>query len=198
MTIQKPILKSLLLFCFLATTINAADHLDAPSLEGNGHLDLNDLYAFQSPTDPNNTVLILTLNPFAGVVSGTEFGEANVDYEFLIDNNGDAVTDITYGATFFANPSGGQNYVVTRNEASLGFGATGEALSLSGGGMAQAGMFDDPFFFDLAGFNDGLNFTGDDTLAGADVSAIILELPSADLGGPNIGVRCPNFLYQRL
>jgi hypothetical protein len=49
-------------------------------------------------------------------------------------------------------------------------------------------VFDDPFFFDLAGFNDGLNFTGDDTLAGANVSAIVLEVPSVPLGGPNIGV----------
>lgn len=182
------LLKTAATFCLIATTAFAADHLDAPSLDGNGHLDINDLYAFQSPTNPDNTVFIMTVNPFAGVVSGTEFGEADVEYEFMIDNNGDAVTDITYGATFFANPTGGQNYIITRNEASLGFGMTDVPLTLTGGGMAQAGVFDDPFFFDLAGFNDGLNFTGDDTLAGANVSAIVLELPSSELGGPNIGV----------
>lgn len=171
-----------------SATLLAADHLDAPALDGNGHLDINDLYAFQSPDNADHTVLIMTVNPFAGVVSGTEFGQAEVEYEFMIDNNGDALTDITYGATFFANPAGGQNVILTRNDASLAFGPTGTTLPLTGGGMAHTGVFDDPFFFDLAGFNDGLNFTGEDTLAGANVSAIVLEIPSTDLGGPNIGI----------
>ena len=139
----------LLILPGMMNTTQAADHLDAPSLDGNGHLDLNDLYAFQSPTNPDNTVLIMTVNPFAGVVSDTKFGEADVEYEFMIDNNGDALADLTLGATFFANPSGGQNVIVTRNESALGFGETGSTISLTGGGMAQAGLFDDPFFFDL-------------------------------------------------
>lgn len=185
--IRRPLVLLLVFACFSAVA-PAADHLDAPSLVGNGHLDLNDLYVFQSPENPDNTVFILTVNPFAGVVSGTEFGEADTEYEFLVDNNGDAITDVTFGATFFANPLGGQQMIVTRDEASLGFGSTGTVIPLTGGGKAQAGVFDDPFFFDLAGFNDGLNFTGDDTLAGANVSAFILELPSSELGGPNIGV----------
>ena len=177
----------------LAMTIStphsyAADHLDAPLLEDNGHLDINDLYAFQAPMNPDHTVLIMTVNPFAGVVSGTEFGTAHVEYEFMIDNNGDAVADVEYGARFFTDPGGGQNILVTRDDASLVFGNASTPLALTGGGQVQAGVFDDPFFFDLAGFNDGLSFTGDDTLAGANVSAIVLEVPSADLGGPDIGV----------
>ena len=184
-----PFTKCFLLVLFSMVAIaKGADHLDAPSLEDNGHLDINDLYAFQSPTNTDHTVLIMTVNPFAGVVSGTEFGSADVEYEFLIDNNGDAMADITYGATFFANPLGGQNVILTRNDASLGFGATGSTISLTGGGIATAGVYDDPFFFDLSGFNDGLNFTGNDTLAGANVSAIVMEIPSAQLGGPEIGV----------
>ena len=178
----------LIQFVLFCSSVNGADHLDAPSLEGNGHLDINDLYVFQSPINPSNTVLIMTVNPFAGVLSDTVFGTHDFEYEFLIDNTGDAMADISYGATFFANPQGGQNLVLTRNDVSLAFGAAGRELTLDGGGKVQAGLFDDPFFFDLAGFNDGLNFTGDDTLAGANVSGIVLEVPSADLGGPNIGV----------
>ena len=181
------ILQMVVLLLF-STAAYAADHLDAPLVEGNGQLDINDLYAFQSPTNADNTVLIMTVNPFAGVVSDTAFGTAEIEYEFLIDNNADAVADITYGATFFASPGGGQNVIVTKDETSLGFGPTGVELPLVGGGRAHAGVFDDPFFFDLAGFNDGLNFTGDDTLAGANVSAIVLEVPSSTLGGSNIGV----------
>ena len=173
------------------SSTHAADHLDAPSLAGNGHLDINDLYVFQSPMHPSHTVLIMTVNPFAGDVSGTTFGTADVEYEFLIDNDGDAKPDLTYGSTFFANPDGGnQIMLLTRNDAAIAFGTTDSNTSLPtfGGGMAQAGIFDDPFFFDLAGFQDNFNFTGTDAFAGANVSAIVLEIPSADLGGPNIGV----------
>ena len=187
-TIAKSSFLTLTFLLMLSSTVYAADHLDAPLVEGNGHLDINDLYAFQSPTNADNTVLIMTVNPFAGVVSDTEFGTAEIEYEFMIDNNADAIADVIYGATFFASPGGGQNFIVTKDEASLGFGPTGIELPLIGGGKAQAGVFDDPFFFDLAGFNDGLNFTGDDTLAGANVSAIVLEVPSDSLGGSNIGI----------
>ena len=46
----------------------AADHLDAPVLRapGQGGRDINDVYAFQSPTNPANSVLVMTVNPFAG------------------------------------------------------------------------------------------------------------------------------------
>ena len=59
----------------------ASDHLDAPSLQGNGQVDINDLYAFRSPTNANNTVLILTVNPGAGALSPTNFAE-NTSYQF--------------------------------------------------------------------------------------------------------------------
>jgi len=81
---------TLLLF-YWASALQAADHLDAPLLQipGAGDRDINDLYAFQSPTNADNTVFILTVNPFAGQLSGTTFG-TEVDYQFQIDNNGDA------------------------------------------------------------------------------------------------------------
>ena len=152
-----------------------------------GDLDINDLYVFQSPANPANTVLIMTVNPFAGVVSGTAFGTAGIEYEFLIDNTGDAVADITYNAKFNDSATG-QDIALSRNGAPIASGAVGDTVAPTGGGSLTAGVYDDPFFFDLAGFNDGLNFTGEDTLAGANVSAIVLEVPSSELGGPNIGV----------
>ena len=52
-----------------------------------------------------------------------------------------------------------------------------------------ATTFEDPFFFDLLGFQDGLAFTGMDFFAGFDVSAIVMEYPSARLrSGGTIGV----------
>lgn len=170
----------------IGSTASAADHLDAPSLSGNGQVDVNDLYAFQSPSNPENSVLILTVNPFAGALSPIDFG-TSVDYEFNIDNTGDALADLTFLATFTGSGTG-QTINLTSGSETLASGIVGTSLPIAGGGMVQAGVFDDPFFFDLAGFNDGFNFTGEDTLAGANVSAIVLEVPSTSLGGPNIGV----------
>lgn len=177
------------LFVLIAISFaQAADHLDAPALqaEGMGQVDVNDLYAFQSPNDADATVLILTVNPFAGVMSPTDFG-TDVDYEIQVDNDGDAMADLTYRATF-AGTGAAQTMSVTSGADTLGSGGVGQNVALVGGGMAYAGVFDDPFFFDLAGFNDGLMFTGVDTLAGANVSAIVLEVPSSSLGGPDVGL----------
>lgn len=166
----------------------AADHLDAPNVMGNGQADINDLYVFQSPANPANSVLILTVNPAAGVLSPTTFG-TGVTYSFNVDNSGDAIADITYSATFgAAGPGGVQSLSLTGPGGAYAAGSTGSAVSTVSGGQVQAGLFDDPFFFDLAGFQNSFTFTGTDFFAGFDTSAIVLEVPSSELGGPNIGV----------
>jgi hypothetical protein len=182
-----------------AALSRAADHLDAPQLRvaGAGDKDINDVYVFRSPANPANTVLVMTVNPFAGRVnpfgtmSGTTFG-TNVDYRFQVDNNGDALPDVTYSTTFAAPVAGIQAVTATRTAnsltAPLAGGSTGANLAVAGGGTLRAGLFDDPFFFDLVGFNNGFNFTGADTFAGANISAIVLEVPSTDFGAQNIGV----------
>lgn len=167
------------------TEVEAADHLDAPNVMMDGTTDINDLYAFQSPTNANNTVLIMTVNPGAGAISGQFFNET-AEYTFNIDNTGDAVADVTYTTTFGPVAALTQAYTITRNGAAYTAGVTG-ATTTGTGNTSTAGIFEDPFFFDLNGFNDGLNFTGDDFFAGLDVSAIVLEVPSSELG-TNIGV----------
>ena len=85
------------------SSARAADHLDAPGLTppgGSVQSDITDLYAFQSPTNAANTVLVLNVN---GVIGGNlTFGRGipgvgntkGVLYNFNVDNNGDAVTDV--------------------------------------------------------------------------------------------------------
>ena len=169
----------------------ASDHLDAPNVQTNGQADINDLYAFQNPNNADNSILVLTVNPGAGAISPTDFG-SDVTYQFQIDNTGDAVADITYEATF-AGTGAAQTINLTRNGQLQAAGLTGGALQFvdtASPGQVSTGVFDDPFFFDLNGFNDGFNFTGDDFFAGLDVSAIVLEVSNADLNGAssNIGV----------
>jgi hypothetical protein len=191
-------------FCIPPSGVWASDHLEAPAVRTRGDLDINDLYIFQSETDANNAVMILTVNPFAGNLSPTSFATDGA-YEFQIDNDGDAVTDLTYRTTFTAGTGGRQNYTLTRDtgggETTIANGMTGMNSTVttgSGSGLVTAGNFDDPFFFDFAGFNDGFNFTGQDAFAGADVSAIVLELPSLDFtaGSTNVGVQAVSTIFD--
>lgn len=185
----------------------AADHLDSPSVQENGALDLTDLFAFQSPANSENAVLIMGVNPGAGAISGTTFDNKGL-YAFNIDNNGDQQADISYVLRFFRAGRRGQSYAAYRLSNSenarsgkrrgskrrsrvkfIGFGRTGNGpTQLRGGGMLQAGLFEDPFFFDLNGFNNGFAFTGDDFFAGLNISGIVLEIPRSDLNGDAVSV----------
>ena len=181
----------------VAVSVFASDHLDAPLVTTDGRLDINDSYIFQSPSDPSKTVMIMTVNPAAGVFSPMTFSPAGV-YEFNIDNNGDAIPDVTFSVTFNApNGNGTQFYRVRRNRALIARGITGPNIRLrsQGGGKVKCSLFDDPFFFDLNGFNDGFQFTGDDFFAGLNVSGIVIELPTAQVlgtnqSGANVSLNC--------
>lgn len=173
-----------------ASTSNAADHLDAPAVMDDGRLDINDLYIFQSFEDSDNSVMIMTVNPVAGVFSPTSFNPAGF-YRFEIDNTGDAVADVVYETRFGAVLKGGlQRFTLRRNGRVIARGATGQdtMIRAAGGGQVRCDLFEDPFFFDLNGFNDGFNFTGEDFFAGLNVSAIVVEVPSSQLNGADSNI----------
>ena len=178
----------------------AADHLDAPAVKADGRTDINDVYAFRSPTNTANTVLIMTVNPLAGTQNGTTF-HPDAKYQFVVDNNADAKSDgyVTIG---FDQPtsSGRQDVEVnvdlrTDRESE---GRTGREIPLGSGGKAWAGVSDDPFFFDLQAFKDQVGGEGGSRtfcdsgatnfFNGLNVNAIAVEIPSSWLGGANIGV----------
>jgi hypothetical protein len=212
------------------SSAGAADHLDAPGLTppgGSVQTDITDVYAFQSPTHPKNMVLALNVN---GVASPTEaapgpnrtFAEAipqvksssPVTYNFHVDNNGDAVTDVSIQVSFGkAKKDGAQkmrvlltgvkgNKKVNLEWQSTAFGKSPKVKRERGIGLF-AGRRDDPFFFDLTGF---LNILGPgrsllgcgsatshperDFFARRNVSSIVIELPSKLLtrGSSKIGV----------
>lgn len=182
-----------LAFGLVALPARAADHLDGPMAKHDGRLDITDVYAFQSPSNPANTVLIMNVDPVAGVLSPTTFNP-DASYDFKIDTNGDAKEDITYKVTF--SGSGTQNVQLRRvpargSGAVLARGQAGANIAVSGGGTLRVGVFDDPFFFDLVAFRNGLAFcpggVGTNFFAGLNVASIVLEVPSSSLG-TNIGV----------
>jgi hypothetical protein len=179
--------------------VSAADHLDGTAVSANGAVDINDLYVFEG-SDAGNTILTITLNPAAGVISGTTF-DSGAEYLFLVDTDADAVEDMTLAVTFDDPVDGEQAFTVTRDGTTIATGTTGATAAIDGGGQAWAGLVDDPFFFDLEGFSqlkttlldagtlaDAISLICDadpDTnfFAGFNGSAIVLELPDAELGG---------------
>lgn len=172
-----------------AAGAGAADHLDAPDVRNDGRTDINDLYAFQSPTEPANTVLVMTVNPAVGVFSGDTF-RPGAEYAFNIDQDGDAVADRTATVKFSGPAKSGQKFKLQLEQGPTARGVVGETASIDGGGQITAGTFEDPFFFDLAGFQNGFAFDGTDFFAGLDVSAIVIEVPSDWVDGAttNVGI----------
>src|SRR5262245_1680124 len=80
----------------------ASSHREAPLISGDPQADTTDVYAFVSPDAPDTVTLISSWIPFEDPAGGPNFyrfGD-NVLYEFKIDNNGDAVEDVTYQFRF--------------------------------------------------------------------------------------------------
>jgi hypothetical protein len=187
---------------------------------GDQRLDLCDLYAFQSPTDPARTVLILNANPDADAL------HPDAIYRIAIDNDGDYLNDIaiTY---IFAPPANGEQtfdvFIATGKEARSAEAAgtkvvdgadvcfaASPAIVTSGKHTFFAGSRSDAFFFDNDGINNlfdtsgGRNFTaphlggkspwtGEDSNAKANVFSMAIELPTSELGSdPDINIwgRC--------
>lgn len=171
----------------------AADHLDAPTASSMGAADINDVYAF-STSDGGRSVFVVTVNPGAGALpNSTEFFGTGVEYNLTVDTDGNAAPDITYSLRF-GNPSGGRQAVaIWRNGVQWGAGMTDGKITLSGGSKLWAGLRDDPFFFDLDAFKgnilgaeNGRMLCDDqkvDFFLGLNVSAIVLMVPNAELGG---------------
>jgi hypothetical protein len=86
----------------LLAPANGASHREAPLISQDPVADNTDTYAFVSPDDPNKVTLIANYIPLQDPFGGPNyfaFGD-DVLYEINIDNNGDAIPDITYEYRF--------------------------------------------------------------------------------------------------
>ena len=170
---------------------------------GDARVDFTDLYAFPKPGDAGKSILIMNVHPSVGVnpqgpTTDEPFATEAV-YELRIDTNGDNVADIAYRVRFTSDKDGAQSATVRRVQGAqaAGIGDGGqvilEAAPVSTGldtRVTEAGDYrffagwrSDPFFFDVAGALNNLQFTGDDYFADKDVCSIVLEVPNSALGG---------------
>lgn len=196
------LLIGVILWIFQSFPAQAADHLEAPFVRQDGRTDINDVYIFH-PGNPQNldrTVMAMTVNPAAGAMSPTRFSE-NALYDFLIDQNGDAIEDQIFRVVFGSSSSGGDqalNVILIQPNGStelLASGSTETIIQGNRNSLVFAGVRDDPFFFDFDRFNAGASFcfdpppggVGDDFFLGLNVSAIVIEVPTTLLGSSQIG-----------
>lgn len=182
----------------------AADHIDAPAVQG-GSADITDFYAFQGE-NTNNIAFVANiqglLSPSA--TSSATFSE-DVLIEFNIDTNGDAVEDLVIqaiprdGKMYFFGPnspsSTGLNSTIIETAAVTGvvdissYGSAAVTSTNSQGMTFFAGPRDDPFFMDFAQYGEiiagnatAFNNPGSDTFAGSNVMSIVVEVPKSLIG----------------
>jgi hypothetical protein len=79
-----------------------SSHREAPEMSKDPVADSTDLYAFVSPDAPTTATLIANYVPLQAPDGGPNFYEFGSDvlYEIHIDNNGDALADVTYQFRF--------------------------------------------------------------------------------------------------
>jgi len=175
---------------------------------GDARLDLTDLYAFPKPGDASKSILIMNVHPGLGVnppgPTSTDAFSTEAIYELKIDTNGDNVADIAYRVRFTSAKDGTQTATLRRVEGAQAAGtgddgqiivegapvSTGKETQVTEAGDYRffAGWRSDPFFFDVEGALNNLQFTGHDGFADADVCSIVLEVPNAALGNKKMGI----------
>jgi hypothetical protein len=169
---------------------------------GDARLDFTDLYAFPKPGDGGKSIFIMNVHPSAsqnppGPTTAEPFATEAL-YELKIDTDGDAVADIAYRVRFSYSAGEAQTATLRRVEGAQA-AATGDAglaiiegAPVSTGPVARvteagdyrffAGWRSDPFFCDVEGAKNNLQFTGDDFFADKNVCSIVLEVPNSALG----------------
>ena len=135
----------------------AADHLDPPERTNVGTMsdtaaDIADIFTWH--TDSTVTIVMTFAGPKESGVGPTY--DSNVLYQLHLSNDGDVSTDeATINMRFGRDPNGdwGVQFVGVPGSNGPIEGAVQTELD-QGSVKAESGLFDDPFFFDLQGFND--------------------------------------------
>src|SRR3989442_12352019 len=186
-------------------------HASGPNFgfpRGDARLDMTDLYAFTKPGDPAKSIIVLNVHPSFALNSPepttTEPFAPGALYEVKVDTDGDAVADLAYSVRFASAEDAKQTATVRRVQGvqAAGVGEEGEVIvqqiPVSVGREAvvtEAGDYrfffgwrSDPFFFDVNGNFNHMQFTGDDFFLDKNACSIVLELFNSELGTNKVGI----------
>ena len=214
-----------------APDMRAADHGDAPLADLDRPADIDDVYVFLDPNDNSKLVLIATLYGFIVPGEAVNFSafDPRLRYRFGFETTGDARPDQFLDITFSPRTATttpqtativlpfGQIITAPTTLPTLADNANTPVVTTDSatGVSFFAGETDDPFFFDIPGFNRfvasvlagspnaALLQRGRDTFAGYNVQAIALSIPTSyfglqfTAGNPGANVLGVNFQTQR-
>ena len=202
----------------------AADHKDAPYVAERPPADINDVYVFKRN---GKLVVAMTINPVSDPdFNGTYHFSPDALYRFAFDVNRDGATDRTIDVTFGPVLKGVQTLTARFPDGTTVTGKTTPPTTLSdfppapvvntgpGGISIFAGQRDDPFYFDLVGFNrfvaahaaragqsvsdaEARQFRGEDSFAGLNTSVIVIEAPIGVASGGSTRFGFSGFTYLR-
>jgi hypothetical protein len=197
--------------------VRAADHAESTSVAGDPGADIGDVFAFLDPTDNTKVILAIDVEGFVVPSEGLNlsFFGPDIMYRFEIENTGDSIADRTIDITFspqtsrstpqtativlptapgararkFEAPTTVQTFNPNANPFTV---TTNQTYGVS----FFAGLTDDPFYFDIVGFNrfvgSVLGGTPDptrlqrarDSFAGYNIHMIAVKVPADMLRGP--------------
>ncbi|MDZ4729299.1 MAG: DUF4331 family protein [Xanthomonadales bacterium] len=176
-TLAKGLMALLLL---MALPAGAADHLDSPLVQFDPAADINDLYAFINPNDPDELILIATVMPLAD--ANSRFSDA-IEYHFNIKNAGSG-EERNISCKVLGQADEYMTCALSNSGGRRLFSTIGNISATSGFRMF-AGLRDDPFFFDLAAYRQTVvtaspqfNNPGTDFFAGLGTLAIVIGIDS--------------------
>jgi hypothetical protein len=195
----------------------AADHAEAPLVEADQAADIADVYAFLDPNDNAKVILAFDVHGFIVPSENANLGsfDPDVTFRFFVENTGDAVPDMTIDVTFskLTSRSTPQTATIevsakrkadrilftaptTVSSATASNAPAPTVTTDAGSGISFfAGLTDDPFFFDMPGFNRFVSSVlggspdvslldrGRDSFAGYNVEMIALSVPATLLRG---------------
>jgi Domain of unknown function (DUF4331) len=152
-----------------APAIRAADHAEATAVAGDPGADLADVFVFLNPNDNSQVILALDVEGFVvpSELLNLSFFAPEVLYRFEIENTGDATPDLVLDITFSPQTSrsapqtatitlpNGHRFTAPTTVQTLGSVANPFVVTTDpdSGVSFFAGLTDDPFFFDIVGFN---------------------------------------------
>lgn len=158
----------------------ASDHQEAPAATAQLAADIGDYYAWH---DENNLNLILTFGTFNAPGMPAIYS-ADTLYGFHFDTSvpADGIAESNLYARFAQDLSGNWGVQVFDQSGVLFESAT-QTVTENDQGKVWAGLSDDPFFFDLTGFNNTVS-TGQlsfdparDDVAGLNVTSMAIQVP---------------------
>jgi hypothetical protein len=204
-----------LLLTAMPTPAIAADHRDSPVVDDDPAADINDVYMFLDPADKTKLVLVLSTYPLEDPRFATSYQyDPDVIFQIGFDTTGNGTfpnsvfvkfSPLNNGPgslqTFTATLPNGKSVSGYATPPTIQAPAPAPRIATENGITAFAGPRDDPFFFDLIGFNrvvakinatsvnggkgvaDPSLFTHIDAFAGFNVQALVIEAPITDFVG---------------